>query len=79
MLHPSLFYENFCDKYVIDRMQYWDYLPNMLYVSSTYITKKLVGLPPIFLHTHMVHLYFDKIKYFDYLIKNRGTYSSIPA
>ena len=30
MLHPSLFHENFCDKHVIDQMQYWDYLPNML-------------------------------------------------
>ena len=30
------------------------------YMSPTYITKKLVRLSPIFLHTHMVHLYLIK-------------------
>ena len=30
------------------------------YMSPTYITKKLVGLSLIFLHTHMVHLYLIK-------------------
>ena len=29
-------------------------------MSPTYITKKLIGLPPIFLHTHMVHLFLIK-------------------
>ena len=29
-------------------------------MSPTYITKKLVGLPPIFQHTYIVHLYLIK-------------------
>ena len=47
-------------------------------ILFTYITKKLVRLPSIFLNIHGSSI-FDKIKYFDYFIKNRSTYSSMPA
>ena len=77
MLNPSLFYENFCDKKIIDRVQYRDTFP-ICCMSPIYITKKLVGLPLIFSYTHSLSI-FDKVKYFDYLIKNRNTNSSIPA
>ena len=48
----------------------------MLYVF--YIYKKLVGLSLIFLYTHSSSI-FDKVKYFDYLNKNRSINSSLPT
>ena len=59
MLNPNLFHKNFCDKHVIDRVQYWDYLINMLYVTHIH-NQEVSGLPLIFLYTHTVHLYLIK-------------------
>ena len=74
-LPKSFFHENFCDKQVIDQVQYQDYLPNMLYVP-TYITKKLVETPTYLLaQTHGLSI-FNKVKYFDCPINNKSTYFS---
>ena len=78
MLHPSLFHENFCDKHAIDRVQYQDYLLNMLYIIHIH-NQEVIGTPTYLLaHTHGSSI-FNKVKYFDYLIKNRNTISSMPA
>ena len=78
MLNPSLFHENIYDKHVIDGVQYRDYLFNMLYVTHIY-NQEVSGSPTYLLaHAHDSSI-FDKVKYFDCIIKNRSTYSLIPA
>ena len=47
-------------------------------MSPIYRTKKIITLPLIFLYTHGSSI-FDKVKHFDYLIRNWSTYSSMPA
>ena len=78
MLNPSLFHENICDKHIFDQVQYQNYLFNMLYVThiqNQEVSGTLTNLLP---HTYGLSI-FDKVKYFDYLIKNRSTNSLIPA
>ena len=78
MLNPSLFHKNFCDKHVIDGVQYRNYLLNMLYVTHIHNQEVSETLTCLLAHTHGSSI-FDKVKYFDYLIKNRRTISSMPA
>ena len=70
--------KTFYDKYIINRVQYRDYLLNILYVIHIYYQEVSVTPTCLLAHIHGSSI-FNKVKYFDYLIKNRSTISLMPA